>query len=86
MTRLWVRLSMAAAVVLAAGSLVGLLEAEAIYGVETTELADVATAQDLVTLMVLAPLLVVLGRRAAQGSLQARLVWFGVSPLPCTTV
>lgn len=74
---LWFRLGASAAVLGAAGSVVGLLSAAGIYARETTVLADTATAQDLVNLLVVAPMLLVLGRRAHRGHLPAYLVWLG---------
>lgn len=73
----WVWLSFAAAVLAAAGSLVGLLLADQIYGQETPTLADAAAAQDTVNLALVAPVLIVLGYWASHGSLRAYLVWLG---------
>ena len=52
---LW--LSLSAALLAAAGSVVGLLAADAVYGKETAALADLAAAQDIVNLLLVAPLL-----------------------------
>lgn len=75
--RLWFWLSSAAALLAAAGSVVGLLAADSIYGGETTALADAAVAQDIVDLVIVAPVLAVLAWCARQGSLQAYLGWLG---------
>jgi hypothetical protein len=48
-----------------------------IYGQETAALADAATAQDLVNVLLVAPLLVILGWWAHRGHLRAYLVWVG---------
>jgi hypothetical protein len=75
--RLWLGLSSTAAVLAAAGSVVGLAATDRVYGRETDALADAAVAQDVVGLVVVAPLLVVLGVAAARGSLRAYLGWSG---------
>ncbi|MDN5765112.1 MAG: hypothetical protein L0H96_03415 [Humibacillus sp.] len=77
LARIWFRLGAAAALLGAAGSVVGLVSAASIYGRETAILADAATAQDLVNLVLVAPLLVILGWRAHHGHLPAYLVWVG---------
>jgi len=56
---------------------VGLAAAASVYGKETTALADAATAQDIVNLVLVGPLLLVLGVRASRGSLRACLGWSG---------
>lgn len=56
----------------------GLLTPGTIYGKETDLLADAATAQDLVGLIVVGPLLLVLGVAGARGSLRAWLSWLGL--------
>lgn len=73
----WVPLSTAAALLVAAGSVVGLSWPTPIYGQETPALADSATAQDVVDLVVLVPLLLVLGQLAGRDRLRANLVWLG---------
>ncbi len=73
----WFWLAVAAALLSAAGSVVGLVAPADIYGRETTALADAATAQDLVGLLLVAPLLVILGWQAHRGHLRAYLVWLG---------
>lgn len=75
---IWARLSHMAAVLMAFGAVVGLLAPASIYGSETTALKDAATAQDLVGLVVVAPLLVVLGTTARRGSLRSWLCWLGL--------
>lgn len=73
----WYWLAATAALLVAVGSVVGLARAADIYGRETTVLADAATAQDLVDLLLVAPLLVILGRRAHRGHVRAYLGWLG---------
>lgn len=62
-------LAATAALLAAVGNGVGLQADGAVYGSGTAALANAATAQDLVSLLVVAPLLVVLGRRACRGHL-----------------
>ena len=75
--RRWMGLAAAAALLAAVGSVVGLSSAANIYGQETASLADQATAQDLVNLLLVAPLVLVLGWRAHRGHLAAYLGWLG---------
>ena len=74
-TSLW--LTLAAAGLSAVGCVVGLVAANDIYGDETPTLRDAATAQDLVGLVVVAPLLLVLALAAARGSLLGWLCCLG---------
>lgn len=80
---LWFWLGTSAALLAAVGSAVGLVPAAGIYGRETTALADAATAQDLVNLLLVAPFLVILGRRASTGHVAAFLVWLGCLAFTC---
>lgn len=73
----WAGLSAAAAALSVIASLTGLLAAARIYGEETPALADAATAQDLVGLVVLAPALLTLAVSAARGSLRSWLCLLG---------
>jgi hypothetical protein len=73
--RSWFWLASAAALLAAAGSVVGLSASGAVYGQETQFLADQAVAQDLVNLLLVAPLTVLLGWSAKQGAVRAYLVW-----------
>jgi hypothetical protein len=75
--RRWMGLAAAAALLAAVGSVVGLSSAVTIYGQETASLADQAAAQDLVNLLVVAPLVLVLGWRAHRGHLPAYFGWLG---------
>lgn len=75
--RVWFLMATASASLAAAGSLIGLMAAGDVYGRETTVLADAAAAQDWVNLLLVAPMVVVLGRRARLGSLRAHLTWLG---------
>jgi len=75
--RRWVGLSVAAALLSAAGSVVGLLAPAGIYGKETPTLTDAATVQDVVGLAVVAPLLIVLATGASRGGVRAWLCWLG---------
>lgn len=74
---LWMWLAAAAALLAATGSVVGLSSSANVYGKETASLADQAAAQDLVNLLLVAPLLLVLGWRAHRGHLGAYLGWLG---------
>jgi hypothetical protein len=62
------RLSVATAVLAAAGSVVALLGQGHIYGRETPDLHNAAIAQDLVNLFLVAPLMLFLAVRASRGS------------------
>jgi hypothetical protein len=70
-------LSLAAALIAAVGSIVGLLDSDRIYGRETAGLADQAAAQDLVNLFLVAPLIVVLAVWAGRGEMRAYACWLG---------
>jgi len=74
MLRISLWLTVATAVASAAGCVVALLQPPAVYGDETRALADAATAQDLVGLGVVVPLLLILSLAAARGSLTC---WLG---------
>lgn len=74
----WWWLAWVTALLAAAASAVGLLAPGRIYGKETVALFDAATAQDIVTLLVVVPLLVLLVLRVRQGSLAAFLCLPGV--------
>jgi hypothetical protein len=74
---LWARLSVATALLAAAGSVVGLLEPELIYGRETLVLFNAGIAQDLVNLFLVAPLMLVLAVRASRGSRRSWLCLIG---------
>ena len=67
----WWWLSVSVAVPAAAASAAGLLAADRIYGRETPGLFDAAIAQDVVTLLSVAPLLALLAVSARRGSLCA---------------
>ncbi len=71
------RLSMAAALLAAAASVTGLATADRVYGQETSDLVGVSMAQDIITVGVVAPSLIILGTLAARGSLRAYLCWLG---------
>lgn len=75
---LWAWLAFLVAIFAAASSVVGLLGAGRVYGKETDALADAAIAQDIVTLLVVVPVLVFLSVRARRGSLPAFLCLPGV--------
>ncbi len=70
-------LSVATAMLAAAGSAIGLLEPELIYGRETPDLHNAAIAQDLVNLFLVAPLMLFLAVRASQGSRRSWLCLIG---------
>jgi hypothetical protein len=69
--RLWWWLTWSVALLAAAASAAGLLAADRVYGQETAVLYDAATAQDIVTLLPVAPLLALLAVLARHGSLRA---------------
>jgi hypothetical protein len=73
----WARLSVATAVLAAAGSVVALLGQEHIYGRETPDLYNAAVAQDLVNLFLVAPLMLFLAVRASRGSRRSWLCLVG---------
>lgn len=84
--KMWSWLSIAAALLAMAGSVVGLLAADSIYGDETHALADAVTAQDFVNLVLVAPLMLVFALRASDGSLRSWLCLLGcLSFTPPTT-
>lgn len=74
---LWTGLSAATALLAAAGSVVGLLNPESTYGRETPALFNAAIAQDVVNVFLVAPLMLVLALRAAQGSRRSWLCLIG---------
>jgi len=76
-TQPWLGLALAAAGLAAVGNVVGLLAAHRIYGRETAVLANASIAQDIVSLCLVVPLLVVLGLRASRGSTRAYVCWLG---------
>lgn len=73
----WAGLSVAAALLAAAGSVIGLLGQEHIYGRETPDLYNAAIAQDLVNLFLVAPLMLILAVRASLGSRRSWLCLIG---------
>lgn len=75
--RSWFWLASAAALLGAVGNVVGLNAGSATYGKETEILADQAAAQDLVNLLLVAPVTVLLGWFATRGAVRAYLVWLG---------
>lgn len=75
--RPWLRLSVAAAALSAAGNLVALRDVERFYGAETDSLVDQAIAQDLVNLCFVAPVMAFLAWRGLRNSLASYLVWLG---------
>lgn len=74
---LWTWLAVSAAVLSAVGSILGLLNPERFYGDETTELVVAVLAQDLVNLVVVAPLTVVLAAAALRGAVTSGLCLVG---------
>jgi hypothetical protein len=73
----WMWLSIAAAVLALAGSVVGLVSPTAPYGRETDLLFNSAIAQDLVNALLVAPLIIVFAVLARRGSLVSWLVLSG---------
>lgn len=74
---LWTGLAIAGALTAGVGSLVGLARIDRIYGGETESFIAQAIAQDLVNLVVVAPLLLITSLLARRGSPRAYLVWLG---------
>jgi hypothetical protein len=74
---IWLWLSVAAALLAIAGSIVGLADIDGIYGKETREFINQAIAQDAVNLAVVSPAIIVLALIARRGSLPAYLAWLG---------
>jgi len=74
---LWTGLAIAGALTAGVGSLVGLARIDRIYGGETESFIAQAVAQDLVNLVVVAPLLLITSLLARSGSPRAYLVWLG---------
>jgi hypothetical protein len=74
---MWFLLSLVAALLAAAGSVIGLLMPERIYGRETSILFNASIAQDLVNLFIVAPVMVILALRASRGSLRSWLCLMG---------
>jgi hypothetical protein len=75
---LWLWLSLTAALLAAVGSVAGLLAPDSIYDQETIALADASAAQDIVNLVLVAPLMAALAVGASRGSLLAYLCWLGL--------
>lgn len=73
----WLRLSVAAALLAAAGSVTS-LAVRSIYAGLTAVFLPQAIAQDIVNLAVAAPALLVLTALSSRGSLRAYLLWLGV--------
>ncbi|MEU7916663.1 hypothetical protein [Microbispora bryophytorum] len=73
----WLRLSVTAALLAAAGNIYALFNLEGVYGRETSAFIDQATAQDVVDLAVVSPAIAVLVFLALRGSLRAYLTWLG---------
>jgi ketosteroid isomerase-like protein len=76
-TDFWLRLSIVAAMLSAAGSVVGLAIGD-IYAPLTPVFLPQALAQDLANLLLVAPAWLVLATLARRGSLRAYLLWLGV--------
>lgn len=75
--RPWLRLSVAAALLAAAGNAATLFDVERFYGAESTSMVDQATAQDLVNLCLVAPATLLLAWRGLRNSLASYLTWLG---------
>ncbi|MEV5743442.1 hypothetical protein AB0L30_25570 [Microbispora rosea] len=73
----WLRLSVTAALLAAAGNIYALSDLEGIYGRETSAFVNQAIAQDAVDLAVVSPAIAVLAFLARRGSLRAYLTWLG---------
>lgn len=73
----WLAMSVAAALLAAAGNVVGLADVGGVYGRETPAFVDQAVAQDAVDLAVVGPTMIVLVLLARRGRLGAYLAWLG---------
>src|SRR2546423_1397809 len=73
----WLWMSVAAALLAAAGNVVGLADVGGFYGRETPAFVDQAVAQDAVDLAVVGPAMIVLAVLARRGRLGAYLAWLG---------
>ena len=73
----WIWLSVAAAILAVAGSMIG-LSVSRIYAALTPVFLPQALAQDIANLLIVAPLWLVCAILALRGSLRAYLVWLGV--------
>lgn len=74
----WVWLARGAAALGAGGSLLALLDVDGVYGRETPAMVPQCIAQDVVNLLVVAPLILTLTARARVRSVAARLVVLGL--------
>ena len=70
-------MTMAAAVLAAVGSIIGLLTPERLYDDETPEMVTAVLAQDLVNLVLVAPLMLILAAGARRGSYTSGLCLIG---------
>ena len=75
--RIWLWLSIAAALLAMAGSLIG-LSVDSIYASLTPAFLPQALAQDIANLLIASPALLILAALALRGSLRAYLLWLGV--------
>ena len=69
--RPWLWLSIAAALLAAAGNVIGLAAVDRVYGDAYPSLTDQAIAQDLASLFVVAPAIVLLAVLGLRGSLRS---------------
>ena len=75
--RPWLLLSVVAAALAVAGNIIGLLSVDGIYGDAYPALTVQAVAQDLVNLVVVAPLIVISAIAVHRGSMVAYPIWIG---------
>lgn len=73
----WLLLSVVAAALAAFGNIIGLLSVDRIYGEAYPALTVQAVAQDLVNLVVVAPLIVISSIAVHRGSMGAYPIWIG---------
>lgn len=73
----WLWMSIAAALIAAAGNVVGLTNIGGVYGKETPAFVNQAIAQDIINLTVVFPAIIILALLAHRGSLTAYLAWLG---------
>ncbi len=73
----WLWMSVAAALIAAAGNVVGLADIGGVYGKETPAFVNQAIAQDSIDLVVVCPAIIILVLLARRGWLGAYLAWLG---------
>jgi hypothetical protein len=73
----WLWMSVAAALIAAAGNIAGLTAIGDVYAHETPAFVNQAIAQDIINLAIVSPAIIVLALLARRGTLAAYLAWLG---------